>query len=147
MLGRTAWVLVLCGVLGLSPQAVAAQDERAPRVAFTTSSGDVVVGAPAETDVSTVRGTAADKGSGVKRVKMLYCNGSVDDDGGWSCGNGVAPAFTSVRATVECSSPARTSCLWSAPAPTRPGNYLVFAEARDKAGNERTAGPIEITVV
>lgn len=145
MLSRLLTLVVVASLAGVGPAAAASRDAKAPRITFATQSGDVLVGAPAESDVSTVRGSVTDKRSGTKRVRVTYCSGGMDDDGGWTCG-GTAGAITTVDARLECAAPSHRSCLWSAAAPTRPGSYLVFVRARDRAGNVSSAGPIEVLV-
>ena len=136
-------------VLPVAP-ASAARDSVAPRVRITTPDGATRVGAPYASDMTTVSGIARDDLSGIRRVKVTYCpNGTIDDQGGWSCGTGPGGvgSISTVRADLSCSNVTRRYCTWVAQVPQEPSNYLVFAEAVDRAGNRRSTGPIAITVV
>lgn len=149
VLVRKMIATVVIAVLAASPRApadAAVKDHKRPAVGFTTADGAVLVAAPADSDLSATRGWARDGTSGVRRVSVTYCPGAKGANGSWSCGSiGSLGAFTTTRAVVSCDS-MRRSCTWSALAPQQPGRYLVFVEAEDRDGNNRTAGPIEVYV-
>lgn len=117
-------------------------DARDPKVRFSTEDGAVLVSAAGSTS-----GVARDTHSGIKRVKVIYCSGSRADDGGWTCKtDATSPPVVTERAELDCTAGSRR-CNWTAAAPAIPGNYLAFAMAKDRAGNEAVAGPIEVIVV
>ena len=143
-------LLVLAFVLPAGP-ALAARDTTKPRAAITTPDGAILVGAPVDSDVTLIRGSASDaRGSGVRSVVVTFCANAGRSNGGYTCGS-TGPALTDVvteqHAAVRCSNATRRSCTWTARAPVQPGSYLVFATAVDAARNRRSAGPILITVV
>lgn len=146
---RQLLVTALFAVLAASaasPAGAAVRDNRRPSVGFTTADGAVMVAAPADSELTAARGWARDGASGVGRVVVAYCPGAKGAEGSWSCGSlGSVGSFTTNKAVASCDS-LRRSCAWSAPLPQQPGRYLVFVEARDRAGNSRTAGPIEVYV-
>ena len=152
---RTA--LLICTLLlvgGSTAPAAAADDTTKPRIRITTEDGATRVGAPIEaieSEESQVAGVAKDlRGSGIKRVTVIYCaNARRIAGGGYSCGTGALTpdAVTTVKARVTCRNTTKRRCTWTAAVPTQPGNYLVIAEARDRAGNRRQSGPVFITVV
>jgi hypothetical protein len=137
-----ALVLLLAAVA--APAAARARDYTAPKLSFSTQDGDVLVGAPAASEVSTVAGVARDGGSGIRRVVVTYCAGS-KNNGGWTCSSTlIGSGISTVRAELDCEA---ARCDWAALVPSEPGMYLAFAKAVDRAGNVRHEGPIEITVV
>lgn len=136
--------LMLVGAIPAS--AASAADRKAPRVGFTTQDDAVLVPAGGDASASAVQGWAKDRKSGVRRVTVTYCPGRKSSDGSWTCSsNGTTARPTSVRAALSCNK-RRRSCTWSAAVPLTPGSYLVFAEAADRAGHTRSAGPIEVYV-
>ncbi len=130
-------------VAAASTASFAGVDTRDPRVRFTTEDGAVLVSATGSTS-----GVARDGNSGIKRVKVMYCPGSRTEDGGWTCKvDATTPQkIVTNRAALDCTAGARR-CTWTAAAPAIPGNYLAFAMAKDRAGNEAIVGPIEVVVV
>lgn len=138
-----AAALIAVSVFGAGA-AHAAADTTPPTVGFTTADGSIRVGAPIDTDLTTVTGTTRDTGSGVRSVDVTFCTGYKLSGGGWVCNVAPVGRIRTVRATLSCSG---ASCSWRAIVPVEPGGYLVFAEAKDKAGNRRSTGPIEITVI
>ena len=146
---RIVAVLALLLVLPASP-ANAARDAVRPRVTITTPDGATRVGAPYTSPQTTVAGTATDNRSGVRKVTVVFCpNGQTDDRGGWTCGTGVGGTgkISSVRADLSCRDHERHACNWVAQVPQEPSNYLVFAEAVDRAGNVRYSWSITIVVI
>ena len=123
--------------------APAAYADAPPRVTITTPSWSVLAGPalPAE-------GTATDD-LGIARVEVTFCgNGSVDVNGGWSCGTGIGglSVLRTVTADLACDA-ARRSCTWTAAPPLNPDRYLVFADAYDTAGGSAWDGPVYVLVV
>ena len=146
----TAGIALVLGIA--APAAAAPRDRTAPVVRFTTENDAVVVSAPVDHELTRVRGTATDRnGRGVRAVAVVFCaNARRFADGGYTCGStgtSVASPITRSTAAVSCIDRRRRNCSWRAAAPLAPGNYLVLAVATDRAGNERTVGPIFITVV
>ena len=142
---------VLSAVVAVSPAAAGSADTTAPRVRFATADDAVVLGVPVEHDLTAVRGTATDRnGRGIRSVSVLFCgNAERLAGGGYRCGSGAASVGTVERrsATVRCGDARRRRCEWSVQTPSAPGRYLVVATATDRAGNQRSAGPIFVTVV
>jgi hypothetical protein len=158
---RTLPVLAVLAALAV-PAYAAPTDRKPPEVRVTTPDGATRVSAPGpahqaflsvgtvvvvNVGAMSVAGTASDLSSGVERVTVVYCPGS-RSNGGWTCQSSlVATAPTSRAATLSCTNAARRQCTWKAAPPDLPGRYLVFAEARDLAGNRAGTGPVEILVV
>ena len=139
--------LVVAAVVLATAPAAAAGDVRRPRVRFTTADGAALTATPADAPPAGVRGRAGDDVSGVRRVTVTYCPGSKTSDGSWTCtSNASVSTPTTVTAALSCND-TRRSCTWSAPLPRRPGRYLVFATATDRARRARSTGPIEVYVV
>ena len=136
-------ILMLVGAI---PASGASADRKPPRVGFTTQDDEVLVPAGGDTSASAVQGWAKDRKSGIRRVTVTYCPGHKGSDGSWTCtSTGTTARPSSVRAALSCNK-ARRSCTWNAAVPLTPGSYLVFAEAVDRAGHTRSAGPIEVYV-
>lgn len=147
----TGAMTALLFLLAAAAPAGAARDSARPGVVFTTRQDTILLGAPAESDWTSVRGSATDAASGVKKVIVTFCaNARRLDGGGWTCGS-TGPAVLSPlsqrKAAVSCEGGARRRCRWSVTAPLEPGSYLVVAKAVDRSGNSRSAGPLFITVV
>lgn len=147
---RTTAVVLLVAALSVSAispaSAARTPDRTAPSAGFTTTDGAVKVSAAGGSDLAATHGWTRDRSSGVQRVVVTYCPGSKGADGSWTCGStGSLGSVMTARADLSCTS-SRRSCAWSAPVPQRPGRYLVFARATDRAGHSRAAGPVEIVV-
>lgn len=142
-------VIVAAGALLMFP-AEGSADRKPPSVGFTTKDRAVLVSSPVPVqDVpvpTTVGGWAKDDRAGIRSVTVVYCPGSRDDSGGWSCGStGSLGSLTVKPARLSCAR-ARLSCSWSAALPTQPGVYLVFAKATDSARRTRSIGPLQVYV-
>lgn len=142
-------VLLAVGLPLVAAPAAAGPDRKPPRVTFTTPEDAVLVGPPTPTEAGQVRGRATDRRSGVRKVVVTFCPGSRTADGGWTCGSDLTDPrpIVSRRAALSCANGKKRSCDWAAPAPIHPGRWLVFAAATDRAGNERSRGPLQILVV
>lgn len=110
------------------PPAIAeATDSDRPAVRVSTPDGaQVGLTAP-----PTVEGIATDVGSGVEKVLVTFET---------STGKEVVPA------EVTCDAK-RGRCMWSAKVPAVIGAYEVTATVSDRAGNDATSAPIDVTVV
>ena len=153
-MGRMTLVVlgaVVAAVMAVSPAAAGTADTTAPRVRFATSDDAVLLGVPVDHELSAVRGTATDRrGRGIRSVSVLFCgNAERLAGGGYRCGSGVASVSAVERrtATVTCADALRRRCDWTVQTPSAPGRYLVIATATDRAGNQRSAGPIFVTVL
>ena len=151
---RLAWTLVVIPLVLLmaAPAAAAPRDRRAPAIRFSTTNDDIVVAAPIDHEFTRVRGTATDRnGRGVRSVSVVFCaNARRYPEGGYTCGStwpSVGPPVTRAAAELVCTDRRHRNCRWSTDVPLTPGSYLVIATATDRAGNQRTAGPLFITVV
>lgn len=126
------------GVSWAEPKA----DRTDPRVRFTTPRDAVVVGAPADHDLTMVRGTATHDRSGVKGLDVLFlrCPQYRDYGGGaYSCGGVIVGAEPSDLEPLREGTPQVTcktsrSCAWNVRAALVPGEYIV--SAIDRAGNQ-----------
>jgi hypothetical protein len=110
------------------PTAAPPRDTIAPTGAFTTQDG---VSVPVDQG-ATVSGTASDAGSGVRDVLVTFSMS--------------AGTSTTRPADLNCNA-SRSSCTWTAKIPATVGSYTITAQLRDRSGNKRNVGPINVTVV
>ena len=149
---RMTAVIALALAIAAPAGAAPPRDRIAPVVRFTTPSDAILVSAPVDHELTRVRGTVTDRnGRGVRAVAVVFCaNANRLPGGGYTCGSSgpsVVSPLVRRSASVACSDARRRICIWSADVPATPGRYLVIAVATDRAGNQRGAGPIFITVV
>ena len=112
----------------VAPKPPVARDTQIPTAAITTADGTKLTVAQA----ATIEGTAADQGSGIKKLDVTFTPGTGSPQ--------------TVAAELECRT-GRRSCTWSAEAPGVVGTYTVIAKAFDGEGNTATTEAIEITLV
>lgn len=162
MLPHRVAIVVAALVVGVLVQEAAGHaspvprtDRKPPVVTIAARDGDVKLGSPTTLPVASgltrISGTATDGWTGVRRVWLTLCSGGWKDaNGGWGCGSRpIVGTYTHVTVPTELTcGPLRRRCTWTAPAPVEPEQYLVWARARDRAGNFFiTPEPVLITVV
>jgi hypothetical protein len=105
-------------------------DAAKPAVAFTTEAGSSVsVTAPA-----IVEGLVQDVGSGIEKVLVTF-----------AAGDGTSKV---VPAEVTCDDKTNRKCAWRAKAPAAvASDYMITAEAIDRAGNTAVTKAIDYSVV